>query len=306
MTAATDYVIAASVPDLWDRLTAEISAGRRLADLFGTERPGGVVLTAQVAGPGGITTLDALVPAGQRSYPALTPRLGAAFWYEREIRDLFGIEPAGHPRLEPLILPATTGNLPRPGAAGGPASIVPEPAALPRHTVGPGLFTIPHGPVRSGVVESVEYLVETPGEDIPHLNMRLFYKHRGIEKRFEGLTPGDGVLLAERTEGIASVAHALAYCQAVETIAGTDVPPAAGLIRVLHAEVERLACHLDVIVRLADGPAWPWPRPGSAGTRSRCSGSRAACRAADSAAGSSCPAGWPGGRDWTRPRSSPP
>jgi formate hydrogenlyase subunit 5 len=103
------------------------------------------------------------------------------------------------------------------------------------------------------VVESIEYLVETPGEDIPHLNMRVFYKHRGIEKRFEGLPPGDGVLLAERTEGIASVAHALAYCQALERMAGTQVPWAAALVRTLHAELERLACHLDVIVRLADG-----------------------------------------------------
>jgi Ni,Fe-hydrogenase III large subunit len=35
-------------------------------------------------------------------------------------------------------------------------------------------------------------------------------KHRGIEKRYEGMTGGDGVLLAERTEGIAAVAHVLA------------------------------------------------------------------------------------------------
>ena len=48
--------------------------------------------------------------------------------------------------------------------------------------------------------------------------MRVFYKHRGVEKRFEGMTAGDGVLLAERVEGIASVAHALAYCHAIERI----------------------------------------------------------------------------------------
>ena len=123
---------------------------------------------------------------------------------------------------------------------------------LPSHVAGPGLFTIPHGPVRSGVVESIEYLVETPGEEIPHLNMRIFYKHRGIEQRFEGLPPGDGVLLAERVEGIASVAHALAYCHALEQIAGTAVPRGAALIRTVHAELERLACHLDVALRLAD------------------------------------------------------
>jgi len=237
----------------WERVAAEVAAGGRLADLFATARGDRILITAQVAARGGMMTIDVLLPPGQHSYPALTPLVRAAFWYEREIHDLFGIVPAGHPRLEPLVLPASGGELPRPGDPRQPAAIWPDPAALPLHVIGPGMFTIPHGPVRSGVVESIEYLVETPGEDIPHLNMRPFYKHRGIEKRFERMHPGDGVLLAERTEGIASVAHAIAYCQALEAIAGTDVPWPAALVRVLHAELERLACHLDVIVRLADG-----------------------------------------------------
>jgi formate hydrogenlyase subunit 5 len=253
VTAATEHELTASVADLRDRVTAQTEHGARLADLFGTRHDAGLLITAHLAGPDGVTTLDALLPAGHASYPALTPLVGAAFWYEREIHDMFGVVPEGHPRLEPLVLPANGPELPMPGGDGGPARIVPDPRALPRHVVGPGLFTIPHGPVRSGVMESIEYLVETPGEDIPHLNMRLFYKHRGVEKRFEGMEPADGVLLAERAEGIASVAHAIAFCQAVEQIAGAEVPWPAALVRTLHAELERLACHLDVIVRLADG-----------------------------------------------------
>jgi Ni,Fe-hydrogenase III large subunit len=180
---------------------------------------------------GDVDTLEVTLPPGATRYPALTPRIGAAFWYERVIHDQFGLVPEGHPRLAPLLLP------------GDP---------LPRHVEGYGLFTIPHGPVRSGVVESMEYLVETPGEAIPHLNMRVFYKHRGVEPRFTGLTVPDGVLLAERAEGIASVAHALAFCHAAERIAGCTPPAAAALVRVLHAELERIANHLDVAVRLAD------------------------------------------------------
>ncbi|HEY1619890.1 MAG TPA: NADH-quinone oxidoreductase subunit C [Streptosporangiaceae bacterium] len=223
--------LAASVPMLWDEVTTEVAAGRRLADLFATARPDGLLLTAHLAGEHDLVTREALVPPGESGYPALTPRLAAAFWYEREIAEVFGVRPAGYPRPEPLLLAGS---------------------ATP-HVSGPGMFTIPHGPVRSGVMESIEYLVETPGEDIPHLDMRVFYKHRGIEKRFEGQRAADGVLLAERTEGIASVAHALAYCHAIEEIAGVPVPRAAATLRVLHAELERLACHLDVIVRLADG-----------------------------------------------------
>src|SRR6185437_9240268 len=119
-----------------------------------------------------------------------------AFWYERVIHDETGVIPDGHPRLAPLTAPGR-----------------PEDHALPRHVAGYGMFTIPHGPVRSGVFESMEYLVETPGEAIPHLNMRIFYKHRGIAARFTGMTAADGVV---------------------------------------HAELERIANHLDVAMRLAD------------------------------------------------------
>jgi len=242
------------VAGLWDQVTDAVAAGLRFAGMFGTARPDGLLLTAHLAGPDGVAAVDALLPAGAASYPALTPRLAAAFWYEREIADMFGVVPEGHPRPEPLVLPQPPGaaRRPRPGEPAAPQVIEPDPRALPRHVIGPGLFTIPHGPVRSGVFESIEYLVETPGEEIPHLNMRVFYKHRGIEKRFEGMSPADAVLLAERVEGTASVAHALAYCHALERIAGLVVPRPAALVRTFHAELERLACHLDVAVRLAD------------------------------------------------------
>jgi formate hydrogenlyase subunit 5 len=218
---------------LWKDLEARVAAGDRFAGLFAAWPADGdpVTLSAYVATAGDIETLEVTLPPGAARYPALTPRIGAAFWYERVIHDQLGLVPEGHPRLAPLIRP------------GDP---------LPRHVEGYGLFTIPHGPVRSGVLESIEYLVETPGEAIPHLNMRVFYKHREVARAFTGMRPADAVLLAERTEGIASVAHALAFCHAVERIAGCNPSPAAALVRVLHAELERIANHLDVAVRLAD------------------------------------------------------
>ncbi|MDR2986499.1 MAG: NADH-quinone oxidoreductase subunit C [Nocardiopsaceae bacterium] len=254
MTASTSAT--GGAVGLRELVVREVATGRRFAGLMGTQRGDAVLLTVHLAAPGGIIAHDALLPASAASYPALTPAVGAAFWYERELHDLFGIVPDGHPRLEPLILPlgGRAGTPPRPGMPGpGPVALWPDEHSVPRHVLGPGLFTIPHGPVRSGVMESIEYLVETPGEDIPHLNMRLFYKHRGIEKRFEQTTAGDGVLLAERTEGMASVAHALAFCHAAERMGGVpEVPWRAGLIRVLHAELERVVAHLDTATRLVD------------------------------------------------------
>jgi formate hydrogenlyase subunit 5 len=234
----TETTTEPGVTELWKELESRVAAGDRFAGLFATKLTAAspLTLSAHVAGEDGIDTLEASLPPGATSYPALTPRLGAAFWYEREIHDLFGVVPEGHPRLAPLIRP------------GSPES----PETLPRHVTGYGMFTIPHGPVRSGVLESIEYLVETPGEAIPHLNMRVFYKHRGVESRFTGMTVADAVLLAERTEGIASVAHALAFCHAVERIAGCEPPRTAAAVRVLYAELERIANHLDVAVRLSD------------------------------------------------------
>jgi len=224
-----------TVAALREALEARVAAGMRFAGVFAAPQDGGTILSAHVTGPDGIDTLETLLPPGAASYPALTPVIGAAFWYERVIHDETGLVPDGHPRLAPLVAPGSADD-----------------HALARHVAGYGMFTIPHGPVRSGVFESMEYLVETPGEAIPHLNMRIFYKHRGIAARFAGATIADGVLLAERAEGIASVAHALAYCHAVEAIAGCAVPREAALVRVVHAELERIANHLDVAMRLAD------------------------------------------------------
>ena len=50
---------------------------------------------------------------------------------------------------------------------------------------------------------------------------------------------------------MASVAHAMAFSQAVESLGAeaAHVPPAALLLRAVHAELERVANHLDSTAR---------------------------------------------------------
>lgn len=237
--------------DLATAIGAAVRGGMRFAGLFAIpDPPGGTRLRAMLAEPGGLPSIDALVPPGHHSYPAITPSVPAAAWYEREIRDLYGLHPSDHPRPDPLVLPRPADYPPpRPGAGEALPPLTVDSSPLPAHLVGPGVFTIAYGPVRSGVFESVEYLVETPGEEIPHLRSRVYHKHRGIERRFEGMPPEDGVLMAERAEGVASVAHATAFCQAVEDIAGVSIPRQAALVRSLHGELERVANHLDSVLR---------------------------------------------------------
>ncbi len=107
----------ADVSVLWEHVTRDVAAGHRFAGLMATQQPDGVLLSVHLAEAGGIVIREARLPAGADSYPALTPRLEAAFWYERLIHDLFGLTPEGHPRLAPLVLPRQDGEGPRPGPA---------------------------------------------------------------------------------------------------------------------------------------------------------------------------------------------
>lgn len=233
-----------------------VAAGGRFAGLFAAGDGRHCDLTALVATSGRIVRLATVVEAGDDGlrYPALTPDVAAASWYERALHDLSGVLPVGHPRLEPLLLPREPDEPPpRPGSPRPWAgSSAPPERPGPVDVAGRGMFTISYRPVRSGVFESIEYLVETPGEDIPRVNIRPYFKHRGVAKRFEGRGVDDAVLVAERVEGIASVAHAIAFCRAVENLGGVRVPPAAALMRVVFAELERIVNHLDVAMRLAE------------------------------------------------------
>jgi len=247
---ADGTVSSPSIAAFPDVVADRVASGARFCGLFASAQGEDTRLIAVVAEAGSLDTEEVVVPAGVGRYPSLTPRVPAAAWYEREIRDLFGLHPDGHPRPDPLVFPLPSGSeRPRPGSGAAPGPIEPDLTPLDVHLAGEGVFTIPYGPVRSGVFEAVEYLVETPGEDIPLLRTRVFYKHRGVESRFEGMDVHDGVLLAERCEGVASVAHGIAFCGAVEELAGVELSAQAGLVRVLHAELERVANHLDSTIR---------------------------------------------------------
>ena len=170
-------------------------------------------------------------------------------WYEREITDLFGLHFVDHPQPERLVLHAGV-NPPCPPfnpdyPADQPLRVESTTQAIPELAGDEAdVQLLPFGPVRADVFESAEFLFFYVGEAILHYHPRLFFKHRGMEKRFEGLAPERGVVLAERVSGVGSVAHALAYCQAVEAAANCSVPLRARFLRVVLAEMERLYNHL--------------------------------------------------------------
>lgn len=210
-----------------------LAHGGRLVLLTATEEPEPALLVT-LAFRAELVTLRAPLEEA-RAYPALARLTPAALWPERELHDLTGIVPLDHPQLDPIVHP--------------------DPDRIARQVAGPETFVIPYGPIRSGVFESIQYVIDTGGEDVLAVGVRPFFKHRGLEARFTGLRFDHGAYLAERVAGPAAVAHALAFAEAVERATLGEPPPRALRWRVVHAELERIASHLDVATRLAEDAA---------------------------------------------------
>ncbi len=210
--------------------------------------------------PDRFVTLLVSVDPAHPDVPSLTAAIPAANWHEREMRDLFGIVPVGHPDPRPLVVHDgwPQGVFPLRKSFDGSRHVPVEPAEEFPHLVaeGEGVFEIPVGPIHAGIIEPGHFRFTSVGETVLHLDARLFYTHRGLEKRMEGLSPLDAFYVAERICGVCSVAHGLGYCEALEQIADVDIPPRARLIRSIALELERLYNHVGDIGNMCAGAAF--------------------------------------------------
>lgn len=187
--------------------------------------------------------------------PSLAGRSFPAGRFEREMQDLFGVEPVGHPRPARLVLHQhwPQGWHPMRRAAGSAPPFGDEAQPYPFLTVGgPGVYEIPVGPVHAGLIEPGHFRFSVVGETILNMKARLWYVHKGIEKLFEGRDPGGGVELAERISGDTAVGHTLAYCEAIEDAYRCQVPPQAAVLRAVLLELERLYNHVADIGALCN------------------------------------------------------
>jgi Ni,Fe-hydrogenase III large subunit/Ni,Fe-hydrogenase III component G len=179
--------------------------------------------------------------------PSLSKQIPAAGYYEREIQDLFGIVPVGHPDPKRLVFHSNWPEGVYPLQKKFDVHHQPELATNKirfQEVAGEGVFEIPVGPVHAGIIEPGHFRFNVAGEPIINLEAQLYYVHKGIEKLAEGLSLEKGLFLSERISGDETFANSLAYCQAVEKIARIDIPERAEYTRVVFAELERLTAHL--------------------------------------------------------------
>ncbi len=183
-------------------------------------------------------------------FPSVAKSIPAANWFEREIKDMFGLIPEGHPDLRPLFLfpenyPENFHPL-RKDAELNVKKYEFQPRKYSYKEIeGEGIFNILVGPIHAGIIEPGHFRFSLIGEPIVNLEIRHGWKHKGIEKLFESKTYQEGIKLAERVSGDNSFSHSLCFASAVENLSGIEIPERAKLIRTLLAEIERITNHVS-------------------------------------------------------------
>jgi len=198
--------------------------------------------------------LEVILPAHDPALPSLASLSFPASRFEREMHDLYGIEPVNHPLPRRLVRHAhwPAGWYPMRHNAGPPPPFTDSEAYPFLAVVGDGVYEIPVGPVHAGIIEPGHFRFSVVGESILKLKARLWFTHRGVEKLFEGLEATGAIHLAERISGDTSAAHALAHSLAVEDALRITMPEPAHRLRALVLELERLYNHAADVGALAN------------------------------------------------------
>lgn len=124
---------------------------------------------------------------------------------------------------------------------------------------GEGGYQIAVGPVHAGVIEPGHFRFSVMGEQIENLEIRLMYKHRGIEKIAENLDANELNLLFERVSGESTAAYGEAYALLVEKLLGKKPPVEVQALRVVILELERMYNFLDDIAGACVDVGYSYP-----------------------------------------------
>ncbi len=241
---------AISLAQLAATLATAPSRETRVSALFGIPVEAGIpslmaVLSCDEAGH---LELGRVVLEGN-AYPSLTPSCTQVHLFERELAEIWGLVPVGHPWLKPL-------RFSRPVRRGGdPFGWLAAPAVAGvgefYRVEGDEVHEVAVGPVHAGVIEPGHFRFQCHGEEVLHLEISLGYQHRGVERALVGGPTPRSLHYAETLAGDTTIGHATAYCQMVESLSGCRVTARAQALRAVALELERLANHTGDLGALA-------------------------------------------------------
>ncbi len=177
----------------------------------------------------------------------ITTKYPSAIWMERIIKDEFGIEFTGsfdnrpaikHERFPKDIFPL------RKDFNDKEINFAPFEEYHYEEISGDGVFVVPVGPVHAGIIEPGHFQFSQAGEEILHLEVRHFYKHRGIEKMAEGKNPLEFRKIVSRISGNESVAYQIAFFEILAKAGGGVIPESLKRKQAILLEMERIIHHL--------------------------------------------------------------
>lgn len=191
-------------------------------------------------------TLSIAFTEASDSFQSITPDCEQAHLFEREIAEQWGVIPDGHPwpkpaRFQPLRNIDQNQNQARPAC--GVVDFF--------HMEGDEIHEVAVGPVHAGIIEPGHFRFQCHGETVYHLEISLGYQHRGVERALVGGPDKRTIHYMETLSGDTTIGHALAYSQAVESLAGASVSLRAHVIRGIAQELERVANHIGDLGALA-------------------------------------------------------
>jgi len=98
----------------------------------------------------------------------------------------------------------------------------------------------PQHPSTHGVLRVI---LKLDGEKVLGTECVIGYLHRGVEKIAENRTYVQFNPYVDRMDYVAAVSNGLGYCESVEKLINVEAPPRAQFLRVILAELNRLASH---------------------------------------------------------------
>ncbi len=177
---------------------------------------------------------------------SITKKYPGAIWFERKIKDDFGIEFEGsfdnralnHHERFPDIYPMKKDFNQK-------EIDFSEPKPYKYEVIdGDGVFEVSVGPIHAGIIESGHFQFSQEGENILHLEVRHFYTYKGIEKMCENKKPLEIFSIIEKISGKDSLGYQNAYLDILAQATHQNVPLNIKKYNALLLEIERCANHI--------------------------------------------------------------